>query len=216
MVEIKNINFSSSLDSFVRYPIKNRWIFSGILVLFFWLRILLIKGFYVVAYAYALFLLTCLIAFITPARKDLLNQTEDGEYRPFPRVSSEFNTWVKISISTIIAIFCSFITFLDFEVVPAVLIMYFVIIFIVTMRESIQDMLKYRYVPLSKSKKKYERKQIDVDDDIGANDLSVYLQNNVAIDVDITRKSSPPPIALNDTTLNASDSNVDVTRAKKG
>jgi len=56
------------------------------------------------------------------------------------------------------AFVCTFFGFLDIPVFWPILLIYFLILFSVTMRKQIRHMIKYKYIPFSMGKKVYPGK----------------------------------------------------------
>ncbi|GAA5805917.1 retention in endoplasmic reticulum protein 1 [Helicostylum pulchrum] len=113
------------------------------------------------------------LAFLTPkfdpsAQEDEENEDgpslptrNDEEFRPFIRRLPEFKFWYSSTKATIAAIFCSFFTFFDIPVYWPILLIYFCILFALTMRRQIQHMVRYRYVPFDFGKRKYKKAATD-------------------------------------------------------
>ena len=57
--------------------------------------------------------------------------------------------------ATAIAIFCSFFSVFDIPVFWPILLIYFCILFAITMRRQIKHMIKYKYIPFDWGKKNY-------------------------------------------------------------
>lgn len=76
-----------------------RWIAFAVVLLLVCVRILLLQGFYIIAYAYGIFLLHLFIGFLSPARdpdseEGLVLPTHDAdEFKPFVRRLPEFKFW---------------------------------------------------------------------------------------------------------------------------
>ncbi|CDK27947.1 unnamed protein product [Kuraishia capsulata CBS 1993] len=150
-----------------------RWVAFYVLITLFMLRIIYAEGWYIVCYTYAIYLLNMFLQFLTPKFDPSLEQemrdesTEEGmsgmtendeEFRPFIRRLPEFKFWFKATASTSIALVSSFIPLLDIPVFWPILLMYFIVLFSLTMRRQIQHMLKYRYLPFDIGKAKYGSK----------------------------------------------------------
>lgn len=58
---------------------------------------------------------------------------------------------------TIIAMICTGFEMFNLPVYVPILVIYFCILFILTMRRQIQHMIKYRYVPFDLGKRKYKK-----------------------------------------------------------
>ncbi|CAJ2509827.1 Uu.00g057270.m01.CDS01 [Anthostomella pinea] len=147
-----------------------RWIGTGVALSFFFLRVFFAQGWYIVAYALGIYLLNLFLAFLQPKfdpSNDMLdNEMEDGsagglptksdeEFRPFIRRLPEFKFWHEATRAITIAFLCSWFEIFNVPVFWPVLVMYWIILFVLTMRKQIQHMIKYRYVPFSFGKAKY-------------------------------------------------------------
>ncbi|KAJ3815822.1 retrieval of early ER protein Rer1 [Lentinula lateritia] len=153
--------------------IMYRWLgTAGILSLFF-LRIVLSQGWFIVCYAYAIYLLNLLLAFLQPKfdpslQEDLLaDEIEEGgtpmtsplpsarddEFRPFVRRLPEWQFWLSATRATLIAIGCTLFEMFDVPVYWPILVVYFFVLFALTMRRQIQHMIKYKYVPFDIGRK---------------------------------------------------------------
>jgi hypothetical protein len=106
----------------------------------------------------------------------------DEEYKPFIRKLPEFHLWYyewlfcfiihficaslfavltvryQLTKSFTLALFCTFFDFLDIPVFWPILLMYFLILFFVSIKERIKHMIKHKYVPLSVGKPKFPGK----------------------------------------------------------
>ena len=147
-----------------------RW--SAVLVFYaiFWIRIIAIQGWFIICYALAIYHLNLFIAFLTPnidpglrgsgfdddgSDGPLLPDKNNQEFRPFQRRLPEFKFWYS-TIKAIIIAFCT--TFFEAFNVPVfwpILVMYFFILFFLTMKRQIAHMIKYKYLPFTTGKKKY-------------------------------------------------------------
>lgn len=149
-----------------------RWVGTGAFLMIFFLRVLLAQGWYIVAYALGIYLLNLFLAFLQPKfdpsseTMDGLNDMEDGsasglptkqdeEFRPFIRRLPEFKFWHAATRAVAIAFLCSWFEVFNVPVFWPVLVMYWMILFVLTMRKQIQHMIKYRYVPFSFGKTRY-------------------------------------------------------------
>jgi len=162
--------YQSYLDQSTPYT-QYRWIGTGVLFIMFALRILLAQGWYIVAYSLGIYLLNLFLAFISPKFDPSIEQDEgmeDGtsglpskendEFKPFVRRLPEFKFWYSATKAIAIGFVCSFFTIFDLPVFWPVLVMYWIILFALTMRRQIQHMIKYRYVPFTVGKTKYGAK----------------------------------------------------------
>jgi hypothetical protein len=137
---------------------------------YFMYRVVVNQGFYIVAYVLGIFLLNQFILFLTPmVVQDDGEEDEDGpslptrsdeEFRPFMRRLPEFKFWYTTFKSVVISIICTFFEVFDIPVFWPILVMYFITLFLVTMRRQIQHMIKHRYLPFSYGKIRYQGKQV--------------------------------------------------------
>ncbi|KAH9956538.1 retrieval of early ER protein Rer1 [Russula dissimulans] len=150
-----------------------RWIGSTVTIAVFELRILYAQGWYIVCYAHAIYLLNLLLAFLQPKfdpslQDDLmadeleggesdtpspLPSTRDDEFRPFVRRLPEWQFWLSTTRATLISFFMTFSSVFDVPVYWPILVMYFCVLFVLTMRRQLQHMIKYRYVPFDWGRK---------------------------------------------------------------
>ncbi|KAJ5282790.1 Retrieval of early ER protein Rer1 [Penicillium chrysogenum] len=157
-------HYQAYLDASTPYT-TYRWVGSGVLLFVFFLRIFLAQGWYIVAYTLGIYLLNLFLAFLTPKFDPSLTQDEgledgdagspslptkkDEEFRPFIRRLPEFKFWHSATRAIAIAFVCSWLAVFDIPVFWPVLVVYWIILFVLTMRRQIQHMIKYRYVPFS-------------------------------------------------------------------
>ncbi|CAJ0567475.1 unnamed protein product, partial [Mesorhabditis spiculigera] len=140
-----------------------RWVLAVLTVFAFCLRIFYLQGFYIVTYALFIYYLNMLLLFLTPSIDPALelDDDEDGpmlpsrnndEFRPFMRRLPEFKFWLSMMKSTMIGFFCTFFEVFDVPVFWPILVMYFFILFFLTMKRQILHMIKYRYIPFTTGK----------------------------------------------------------------
>ncbi|KAI0887344.1 retrieval of early ER protein Rer1 [Annulohypoxylon maeteangense] len=161
--------YQSLLDQSTPFVLY-RWVGTAVFLGIFFLRVLLAQGWYIVAYALGIYLLNLFLAFLQPKfdpSNDMLdNEMEDGsagglptkqdeEFRPFIRRLPEFKFWHEATRAIAIGFVCSWFEIFNVPVFWPVLVMYWIILFVLTMRKQIQHMIKYRYVPFSFGKAKY-------------------------------------------------------------
>lgn len=143
-----------------------RWVAAVILVLLFLLRIFLKQGWYIVTYALGIYHLNLFIAFLTPKIDPALDLDDDQgpelptrsneEFRPFIRRLPEFKFWYAIAKSTLIGMFCTFFDAFNVPVFWPILVMYFITLFCITMKRQIRHMMKYKYLPFTHNKPRYQ------------------------------------------------------------
>lgn len=167
------VTYQEYLDKSVPLT-SRRWMGFGILLALFFLRIIVTQGWYIVCYALGIYLLNLFLAFLTPKfdpslEQEMKNesieegmgenpeQDEEEEFRPFIRRLPEFKFWYNATRATVVALLTSFFTIFDIPVFWPILLMYFIVLFTLTMRKQIQHMLKYKYLPFDFGKAKYNR-----------------------------------------------------------
>lgn len=162
--------YQAYLDRSVPFTTQ-RWIGFGVLFTLFFIRILLTQGWYIICYGLGIYLLNLFLAFLTPKFDPSLEQEiqnenieegvqdeeADEEFRPFIRRLPEFKFWYNATRATAISIVLSLFTIFDVAVFWPILLMYFIVLFTLTMRKQIQHMMKYKYLPFDFGKAKYSR-----------------------------------------------------------
>ncbi|KAJ9101633.1 hypothetical protein QFC20_005163 [Naganishia adeliensis] len=87
-------------------------------------------------------------------------EENDEEFRPFIRRLPEFKFWLSATKASLLALFATTSRVFDVPVYWPILLMYFFILFGLTMRRQIQHMIKYRYIPFDLGRKAtYGRKK---------------------------------------------------------
>lgn len=122
-----------------------RWIATVTLLCFFFLRIIIAQGWYIVAYCLGIYLLNLFLAFLQPKFDPSLTQDEgledgesslptkqDQEFRPFIRRLPEFKFWHAATRAVVISFICSWFSVFDLPVFWPVLVMYWIILFALT------------------------------------------------------------------------------------
>ncbi|KZO96139.1 retrieval of early ER protein Rer1 [Calocera viscosa TUFC12733] len=150
-----------------------RWLATGVLLALFLVRILVAQGWYIVCYALFIYLLNLFLAFLQPkfdpsieqdametsveegGEEGLPTSAKDDEFRPFIRRLPEWKFWIAATRASLIALGCTITRIFDVPVYWPILVVYFCILFAITMRRQIRHMIKYKYVPFDFSKAKY-------------------------------------------------------------
>ncbi|KAK4472168.1 hypothetical protein MN116_000466, partial [Schistosoma mekongi] len=120
-----------------------RWCFTVFLIIFYILRIFITQGYHVVTYVMGIFLLNRLIDFLSPkivpesSTDEVLPTKSSEEFRPFLRRLPELKFWNSCTICLFISIICTYWSFLDIPVFWPILVMYFVMLFYLTMKRQI-------------------------------------------------------------------------------
>ncbi|KAF1796300.1 retrieval of early ER protein Rer1 [Mucor lusitanicus] len=151
-----------------------RWVGTSVLLVLFMFRVIYAEGWYIIAYALGIYILNLFLAFLTPKfdpsvemdtqasemeEGPSLPMKNDEEFKPFIRRLPEFKFWYSVTKATVISIVCSLIPFFDIPVYWPILLMYFIILFGLTMRRQISHMIKYRYIPFDLGKKSYSNRR---------------------------------------------------------
>lgn len=144
-----------------------RWLSLCALLLLFVLRMYLVEGFYVVAYALFIFILNQFILFLQPKDRSsllaraaapgdepLLPVADSDEFRPFVRRLPEFKFWYSTTYASLLAMFATFFKAFDIPVFWPVLLFYSIVLFVATMRRQWLDMKRLKYVPWDIGNKK--------------------------------------------------------------
>ncbi|CAH1977044.1 unnamed protein product [Acanthoscelides obtectus] len=156
----------SMLDKWTPYALP-RWCFAGFLIICFALRVILLQGWYIITYALGIYHLNLFIAFLTPKIDPAMDfDAEDNgpelptraneEFRPFIRRLPEFKFWYSVTKSTIIGLICTFFDCFNIPVFWPILVLYFFTLLCITMKRQIRHMIKYRYLPFTHGKPKYQ------------------------------------------------------------
>uniref|UniRef100_A0A336KQT1 Protein RER1 n=1 Tax=Culicoides sonorensis TaxID=179676 RepID=A0A336KQT1_CULSO len=158
--------YQTQLDRVTPHP-RPRWIAAILLIFMFLLRIFAKQGWYIVTYALGIYHLNLFIAFLTPKIDPALDLDDDTgpelptksneEFRPFIRRLPEFKFWLSVTKSTLIGIFCTFFDAFNIPVFWPILVMYFITLFCITMKRQIKHMIKYRYLPFTHGKPRYQQ-----------------------------------------------------------
>lgn len=157
-----------------------RWLGLIVLLSLFLIRIVILEGFYIIAYILFIFILNQFILFLQPKdRAALLARAvstangeagtsaddveeadrslptlDDEEFRPFVRRLPEFKFWYSTTYATFLAFIATFFKAFDVPVFWPLLLFYFVLLFVATMRRQWLDMKRLKYVPWDIGNKK--------------------------------------------------------------
>jgi len=169
--------YQSYLDHSVPH-VLHRWLSTAGLIALFLLRVVLAQGWYIICYAHAIYLLNLLLAFLQPkfdpslqadmsadaieegadAADMTMPRYADEEFRPFMRRLPEWDFWLSATKATVISLLCTTSTLFDIPVYWPILLIYFLILFGLTMKRQIAHMIKYKYIPFDFGKQKYNTK----------------------------------------------------------
>ncbi|KAJ6805384.1 putative protein RER1A [Iris pallida] len=158
--------FQHYLDRSTPHPL-GRWIGTLAVAAVYILRVYFVQGFYIVSYGLGIYLLNLLIGFLSPM-VDPEIEALDGpslptrgsdEFKPFIRRLPEFKFWYAITKAFLVAFVMTFFSIFDVPVFWPILVFYWIVLFVLTMRRQIMHMIKYRYVPFNIGKQKYGGKK---------------------------------------------------------
>merc|ERR1712083_760778 len=80
----------------------------------------------------------------------------DTEFRPFSRKLPEFKFWVSAIRAVWLSIVATFFEMFDLPVFWPILLMYFILLVFITMKDRVKHMIKHNYVPWSSGKQTYK------------------------------------------------------------
>uniref|UniRef100_A0A7C8ZST4 Protein RER1 n=1 Tax=Opuntia streptacantha TaxID=393608 RepID=A0A7C8ZST4_OPUST len=144
-----------------------RWVGTFVLAVLYFIRVYYVQGFYIITYALGIYILNLLIGFLSPlvdpevepSDGPLLPTKGSDEFKPFIRRLPEFKFWHSITKAFLIAFVMTFFRVFDVPVFWPILLFYWIVLFVLTMKRQIAHMIKYRYVPFNIGKQKYGRKR---------------------------------------------------------
>jgi len=160
--------YQKILDNSTPYTI-GRWLSTVVLGFLYLARVLYLQGWYIVTYALGIYHLNLFIAFLTPKIDPAMqDELDDGpelptkmneEFRPFIRRLPEFKFWYSATKAIVIAMVCTAFDAFNIPVFWPILVMYFITLFCITMKRQIKHMIKYRYIPFTHGKPRYQRQE---------------------------------------------------------
>ncbi|KAK4434412.1 protein RER1A [Sesamum alatum] len=145
-----------------------RWIFLAAIGFVYALRVYLLQGFYIITYGLGIYILQLLIAFLSPQVDPEIQELTDGpslptrgsdEFRPFVRRLPEFKFWHSLAKAFFFALVLTFFSAFDVPVFWPILLFYWLVLFVSTMKRQIMHMVKYKYVPFTFGKQRYAGKK---------------------------------------------------------
>ncbi|KAF9610211.1 hypothetical protein IFM89_021149 [Coptis chinensis] len=158
--------FQYYLDRSTPHAVE-RWIGTLVAAFIYVLRVYFVQGFYVVSYGLGIYILNLLIGFLSP-KVDPELEALDGanlptkgsdEFKPFIRRLPEFKFWYAITKAFCVAFLMTFFSMFDVPVFWPILLCYWIVLFVLTMKRQILHMMKYKYIPFSFGKQKYTGKK---------------------------------------------------------
>ncbi|XAR57913.1 hypothetical protein NMG60_11026217 [Bertholletia excelsa] len=144
-----------------------RWMGTLMVVVIYVFRVYYIRGFYVVSYGLGIYVLNLLIGFLSPKIDPELEAMdgaslptkESDEFKPFIRRLPEFRFWYSITKAFVIAFILTFFSMLDVPVFWPILLCYWIVLFVLTLKRQILHMIKYKYIPFDIGKQRYTSKK---------------------------------------------------------
>uniref|UniRef100_A0A5B7AK37 Protein RER1 n=1 Tax=Davidia involucrata TaxID=16924 RepID=A0A5B7AK37_DAVIN len=144
-----------------------RWVGTAVLASIYALRVYYVQGFYIVSYGLGIYILNLLIGFLSPlvdpelepSDGPLLPTKGSDEFKPFIRRLPEFKFWYSITKAFCIAFVMTFFSVFDVPVFWPILLCYWIVLFVLTMKRQILHMIKYKYVPFNIGKQRYNGKK---------------------------------------------------------
>ncbi|XP_068638213.1 protein RER1B-like [Aristolochia californica] len=158
--------FQYYLDRSTPHPV-GRWLGTLAVASIYVLRVYYIQGFYIISYGLGIYVLNLLIGFLSP-KVDPELEVMDGaslptkgsdEFKPFIRRLPEFKFWYAITKAFLVAFVMTFFSVFDVPVFWPILLCYWIVLFVLTMKRQILHMIKYKYVPFTVGKQKYTGKR---------------------------------------------------------
>ena len=151
---------------------KARWYVIICLSLIYLIRLFLTKGYQALTYCIGIHFLNSFIGFISPivdpeddainfdtntssSSSSYLPQNNSEEFKPFQRKVKEFHLWEAMFYTLVVSNIITFFPVFDIPVYWPLLLFYFVIVFILTMKHQIKQMMKYNYLPWDVGKVQY-------------------------------------------------------------
>lgn len=159
-----DVKFQRFMDSIVPYSLPRWGVFSTMLLLFY-IRIIWLEEFYVIAYGVSVHMLYLLVLVITPMSdpeenaEDVTLPMSEREHRPFVPKVGEFVVWRNMMRVLFIGFFLTLFGFLDVPVFWPILLFYFITLFAVQVGGRVKHMLKHKYVPWNKPKTQFVKKE---------------------------------------------------------
>ncbi|CAJ1342261.1 unnamed protein product [Effrenium voratum] len=139
--------------------VRVRWAIFAALLLMFAARVYLKQGFFVVSYGLGIYMLNLFINFLSPAvdpeTEDAALPTSSTEYRPFTRKLPEFKFWWSGTRAAAVAFVMTFMSVFDLPVYWPILLAYFILLLVLTMKDRVKHMIKHKYVPFNFGKQTY-------------------------------------------------------------
>ncbi|KAM7514369.1 hypothetical protein LguiA_003952 [Lonicera macranthoides] len=151
--------------------VLRRWIAFSTIAFIYSVRVYLVQGYYIITYGLGIYILQLFLAFLSPQVDPEIDggpslpTLRSDEFRPFVRRLPEFKFWYSITKAFCLAFVLTFFSAFDVPVFWPILLFYWLVLFVSTMKRQIMHMIKYRYVPFSLGKQRYTGKKVAPTDD---------------------------------------------------
>merc|ERR1712187_680697 len=101
-----------------------------------------------------------LIGFVSPAvdpdeQGPTLPMDDREEFRPFSRKLPEFKFWIAAFRAVVLCLLMTFFDVFDLPVFWPILLAYFILLVVLTLKDRVRHMIKHKYVPFSIGKQTY-------------------------------------------------------------
>ncbi|KAG6962672.1 hypothetical protein JG688_00008490 [Phytophthora aleatoria] len=144
--------------------VYGRWGVALGLLLLYLVRVFYLNAFHIVTYGLGIYLLNLFIGFLSPQMDTesdgpLLPHKQSEEFRPFTRRVPEFQFWYSTFKATVVSLLMTLSSAFDVPVFWPILLIYFIVLFALTMKRQIKHMWKHNYVPWDHGKQVYKGKK---------------------------------------------------------
>ncbi|XP_020270630.1 protein RER1A-like [Asparagus officinalis] len=144
-----------------------RWLGTLAAATIYVMRVYFVQGFYIISYGLSIYVLNLLIGFLSPMVDPEIEALDGAslpmkgsdEFKPFIRRLPEFKFWYSITKAFCVAFLMTFFSIFDVPVFWPILLFYWIVLFVLTMKRQILHMIKYKYVPFSIGKQRYGGKK---------------------------------------------------------
>ncbi|KAH7290770.1 hypothetical protein KP509_30G062900 [Ceratopteris richardii] len=160
------VNLSTKYQQFLDRSTPHilwRWLSLIAIGFVYTIRVYYLQGFYIVTYGLGIYLLNLLIGFLSPqvdpeSEEPTLPSKATDEFKPFIRRLPEFKFWYSLTKAFCVAFVMTFFSIFDVPVFWPILLLYWIVLFIFTMKRQLRHMMKYKYVPFDVGKQRYAGK----------------------------------------------------------
>lgn len=148
-----------------------RWSITSVTLLLYLIRIYLSDSFYLITYCLGIYLIHGTILFLTPKGDNISDPFEnyeqeddedfeleliDNQFKPIVRNLPEFEYWKFCTKVVFSALAASCFSIFDIPVYTPILVIYFLLMVVFTLKCLYYHMKKYKYNPFNMSKEYYK------------------------------------------------------------